>query len=164
MAREEDRPVSQSVLDRLIDINPHEAREIPLTRAQSVRALKTAVRRDLEWLLNTRSSIQTPPESYEHLENSVYMYGLPDVTSLSADSHDDRVELLHRIQQAISFFEPRLDHVQVSESQSNDPRQRQVRFLISAVLKMDPSPEHVVFDTVLDISSRQYAIKGESSA
>ena len=40
MPREEDRPVQQSVLDRLIDDDPEKLHEIPPTRAQSVRALK----------------------------------------------------------------------------------------------------------------------------
>jgi predicted component of type VI protein secretion system len=39
-----------------------------------------------------------------------------------------------------------------------------MRFVIHAALKMDPSPERVSFDTVLDLSTGQYAVKGESSA
>ena len=46
--------VTLSVLDRLIDLEPKAAVEAPLTRSQSVRLLKAAVHRDLEWLLNTR--------------------------------------------------------------------------------------------------------------
>jgi len=46
--------VTQSVLERLIDREPKEQSEMAPTRAQSVRALKSSLRRDLEWLLNTR--------------------------------------------------------------------------------------------------------------
>ena len=72
MPREEERPVQQSVLDRLIDDDPGRTHEYPLTRMQSVRALKAAVRRDLEWLLNTRAVARKPPAGFEQLKNSVY--------------------------------------------------------------------------------------------
>ena len=52
--------VTLSVLDRLTDNDPKSPTvEAPLSRAESVRALKAGVRRDLEWLLNTR---RTPDE------------------------------------------------------------------------------------------------------
>ena len=41
--------VTQSVLDRLMAVE-----EWPTTRAQSLRFFKDALKRDLEWLLNTR--------------------------------------------------------------------------------------------------------------
>ena len=47
-------PVTLSVLDRLIDRDPKNRSEIPYTRAQSLRELKLALKRDLEWLLNTQ--------------------------------------------------------------------------------------------------------------
>jgi type VI secretion system protein ImpF len=44
-----------SVLDRLLDDEPKKREEVQPTAAQTVRQLKDALRRDLEWLLNTRS-------------------------------------------------------------------------------------------------------------
>ena len=41
--------VTQSVLDRLMAVE-----EWPTTRSQSLRFFKEALKRDLEWLLNTR--------------------------------------------------------------------------------------------------------------
>ena len=46
--------ITISVLDRLMDLEPGSGVENPLTRSQSVRLLKASVRRDLEWLLNSR--------------------------------------------------------------------------------------------------------------
>jgi len=43
-----------SVLDRLLDDDPASAREAPKARTQVLRELKQSVRRDLEWLLNSR--------------------------------------------------------------------------------------------------------------
>src|SRR5947209_17395465 len=115
MAREEQRPVQQSVLDRLIDPAPHNRNEARPTRAQSVRALKAAVRRDLEWLLNTRAIPEPVPETFDEVRHSVYVYGLQDITSLSADDLRSRMRLRHMIEEAISIFEPRLTAVQIGE-------------------------------------------------
>ncbi len=164
MPREEDRPVQQSVLDRLIDEDPGKLHEMPPTRAQSIRALKAAVRRDLEWLLNTRAIAVPPPEEFQELKDSVYTYGLPDLSSLSADDPESRTRLMDYIARALEVFEPRLTSVYIGESQVTDERSRQVHFVIEAALKMDPSPEFVVFDTMLDLASRQYAVRADSSA
>ena len=59
----------------------------PQTRAQSVRQLKAALRRDLEWLLNTRQIAGGVPEAFPGLEGSLYGYGLPDVSNLSGQFH-----------------------------------------------------------------------------
>lgn len=160
MPREEDRPVQESVLDRLIG---DDAEMSAITRSRSVRDLKAAVRRDLEWLLNTRAIAIPPPESLRELRESVYTYGVSDITSLSADDPKARMRLRNMIEEAIRIFEPRLSSVQVIESPSSRDN-RQLRFSIQAVLRMDPSPERVSFDTVLDVSRGQYAVKGESGA
>src|SRR5215471_4222138 len=161
MPREEDRPVQESVLDRLIG---DDAEVSPITRTRSVRDLKSAVRRDLEWLLNTRAVAIPPPESLNEVRESVYTYGVSDITSLSADDPKARLRLRTMIEEAIRIFEPRLTNVLVTESGAGTPENRQLRFSIQAVLRMDPSPERISFDTVLDVSRGQYAVKGEFSA
>jgi len=63
MAKAElERTVQQSVLDRLVDDDPTNQAESPMSRAESVRALKESLRRDLEALLNTRRTAETAPE------------------------------------------------------------------------------------------------------
>ena len=74
-----------------------------------MRQLKASLRRDLEWLLNTR---QIPdavgPETYRELERSLYNYGLPDVTSMSLDSLADQQKLsAPDPEQTLADFEPR---------------------------------------------------------
>ena len=49
-----DVAVTPALLDRLIDLEPKVAADPPASRSQSVRQLKASLRRDLEWLLNTR--------------------------------------------------------------------------------------------------------------
>ena len=87
---EPEQTVTQSVLERLIDREPQIAAEPPLTRAQSVRQLKASLRRDLEWLLNTRRTPEAAGDEFQELERSLFNYGLPDLTSLSWESARDR--------------------------------------------------------------------------
>ena len=82
MARwEPEQTVTQSVLERLIDRDPKSGSEGAPTRAQSVRLLRASVRRDLEWLLNTRRTPAAADEAYPEVAKSVYNYGLPDLNA-----------------------------------------------------------------------------------
>ncbi|MGH9614209.1 MAG: type VI secretion system baseplate subunit TssE [Bryobacteraceae bacterium] len=162
MARQEiERPVQQSLLDRLIDLDPKNSQELPMTRAQSVRGLKNSLRRELEWLLNTRSIPEPAPRGLTEVRRSLYHYGLSDLSSMSADDSEDRLKLLRMIEQSIEMFEPRLMNVRVSESHDKVAGSRQVHFVVQALMRMDPAPEQVYFDTVLDLAGGGYEIKGE---
>jgi type VI secretion system protein ImpF len=156
---EKEGPVTLSVLDRLKDQEPERKLESPLTRAQSLRELKAALRRDLEWLLNSRRTIEPSPASLRELERSLYNYGLPDVSSLYLRSAKDQETLLKAIKTAIDVFEPRLMNIKVTlEPAAEDARV--IRFAIEGLLRMDPAPEHIFFDTVLEPMSGQYQVKG----
>jgi len=152
-------PVTLSVLDRLVDLDPERKLEPALTRPQSVRELKTALRRDLEWLLNSRRTIDDSPASLKELTRSLYNYGLPDVSSLYLRSSKDQAFLLDSIKTAIDFFEPRLFNIKVTLESTADDK-RVIRFAIEGLLRMDPAPEQVFFDTVLEPTSGQYQVKG----
>ena len=166
MARTElDRTVQQPLLDRLIDSDPKTSVEAPATPAQSVRTFKAAVRRDLEWLLNTRRIAEPVPEQLTEVTRSVYTYGLPDISSMSRDALDTQVKLLRQVERTLTQFEPRLARIRVSmvEDEGEGAR-RELRFMIQGTLRMDPNPEQVVFDTVLEISSGEYEVKGGAGA
>jgi type VI secretion system protein ImpF len=145
-----ERPVRPSVLDRLIDDNPTSNVEPPLTRSQSVRVFKAALRRDLEWLLNARRIITPVPEDCEELARSVYTFGLPDITSMSKDSRESFERLARLIQSAIDVFEPRLTGVTVDLREGDSKLLRDVHFVIDGILRLDPMPERVMFDTRQD--------------
>jgi len=158
---EPDTVVTQSLLDRLIDNEPAEKAEASPTRAQSVRALKNALRRDLEWLLNTRRTAQEAGEDYPEANRSLYNYGFPDFTTFSFSNPRDRQRLIHSLEATIALFEPRLDAVRVIpvEIEGAD-LQRNVRFQIEGLLRIYPAPEQVTFDTVLSLTSGEYQVKG----
>jgi type VI secretion system protein ImpF len=152
-------PVTYSVLDRLIDDKDH---PLPDRRSKSVKYFKDAVRRDLEWLLNTRSPLQLAHG--KETENSLYTYGLPDIASISLQSFRDRQTLIKAIQAALIKFEPRIRNPRVVLVTTSDQRVQSLRFVIEGVLHMEPNPEPVAFDTVLDLSSGQYKMPGDDGA
>lgn len=165
MARgEPDSNVTQSLLERLIDRDPLTRAEKPVARAQSIRLLKISLRRDLEWLLNTRRIAEPAPESFAELNQSLYHYGLPDFTTLSVSSPRDRGKLLRVLEATVALFEPRLKDVKVTLADAPTQGSRALRFQIEGLLQMDPAPEHISFDTVLQMTSGEYKIEGERGA
>ena len=166
MARPDpDLTVTQSLLDRLIDRDPKSASDGVTSRAQSVRLLKAALRRDLEWLLNSRRNPDAAPESMPELSRSLYNYGLPDFAALSINSPKDRDRLLVELENTVAVFEPRLKDIRVSLLDTqNAAGTRMLHFQIEGMLQMDPAPEQVSFDTVLQLTNGEYQIRGEHSA
>lgn len=159
-----EKSVQQSLLDRLIDLEPKNTSEAPPAWSESVRQLKHSLRHDLDWLLNTRRNPAAAPESFEELRRSLYNFGFPDITSLGRDSREVRGRLLREVEETIATFEPRLAGVKVSLAEVGEGGNRQLRFLIEGLLRMEPNPEQVVFDTVLEISSGEYHVQGDGSA
>ena len=164
MASKGEGPVTLSVLDRLIDLEPKSAVEAPLTRSESLRRLKAAVRRDLEWLLNARLPVQPVPEGAKNLEKSAYCMGFPDLCSLNLTSIRARSDLARAMESAIAGFEPRLLAVKVSLTRGAPGPLPKLNFVIEGMLAIDPMPEHVSFDTVLDVTGREYQVRGETGA
>lgn len=154
----------QSILDRLIDAEPGIAGDAPLSWAESVRRLRQSLLRDLDWLLNTRRVVQTAPANLLELQASVYHFGLPDITSLSSDSTETQETLRRRIEDAIRIFEPRLTNVKVMASPASAEARHRIRFTIEAMLRMEPNPERVLFDTVLEVGSGEFSVSGGSNA
>jgi type VI secretion system protein ImpF len=159
-----DVTVTLSVLDRLIDQEPKSQSEAPLTRSQSVRMLKGAVQRDLEWLLNTRRIFQEPDESQKEINRSAYVYGLPDFSQYTMASAADQAKLVRQLLATIKMFEPRLANVRLVPIEASEKGIQQFRLRIEAMLLMDPSPEPVSFDTVIGLKSGNCKVSGGPSA
>lgn len=141
--------VTPSVLDRLVDMEPRQSQEAPKSRSSSLHDLKQAVRRDLEWLLNTRCHVETLDEALEETPNSVAFYGLPDFTGVSVKSHIEQKRMTQAIEDAIRRFEPRFINLKVYMDPVHNI-DRQLRFRIEATLDIEPTPEPIVFDSVLN--------------
>jgi len=151
-----------SLLDRLLDDDPQVSKEPVTSRIQDLRAYEGAVARDLEALLNSRhETLEELPSEFVEVNRSLVTYGLPDLTSLSLLSQDDRNRIRRAVEQAITVFEPRLLRVRVALEAPRE-RDRGLHFRIDALLRVDPTPEPVTFDAVLQLNTQQYVIQRNS--
>jgi type VI secretion system protein ImpF len=162
MARADHDPnIVPSLLDRLLDDEPEVSREPLPNRFQNLRQLKKTVARDLEALLNTRQEMLGElPSDFTELSRSLIIYGLPDFTSCNLLNQNDRNRIRRALEQAIATFEPRLDRVRVT---LEPPREydRTLRFRVDALLRVEPAPEPVTFDTVLRLNTQEYVVRGQ---
>jgi len=156
--RETEAPITQSIWDRLQDFEPGLSSDRPLSRSQALRQLKDSVRANLEWVLNTRRTPEPPPEK-SYLERSLYNYGLPDLSAFALRSVADQSRLVQLLEEAVAAFEPRLMNVRVTmEAPSLDTHA--LHFQVQGLLRVDPAPERIVFDTTLDVTSGTYQVQG----
>lgn len=161
MARTDREPnIVPSLLDRLIDEAPGVSQEAVPKRSQTVRQFERAVARDLEAMLNTRrETLEDLPEEFEEVRRSLLNYGLPDFTSYSLLGPKDKARVIRALEETIASFERRLDRVRVT---LEEPRahERAMRFRVDALLRVDPTPEPVTFDTVLQLTTQEYRVQG----
>jgi type VI secretion system protein ImpF len=148
-----------SLLDRLVDDNPELSHEAVGKHLQDVRGLERSVVRDLENLLNTRrEALSDLPEEFTEVNKSLLAYGLPDVTSYNLLNPNDLNRLRRTIETAIAVFEPRLQRVRVSMTAPGQT-DGALHFRIEAMLRVDPAPEPVAFDTILQLDTQEYSVK-----
>lgn len=156
------RTVRLSVLDRLLGDDDAGGAGTPWAR--SVARYRASVLRDLEWLLNTRQSADPAPPSHPGVQASVHQFGLPDLSSMAAGSHEVRRQLQRQVEEAIQRFEPRLSRVRVVSAEDASGGGRELRFVVEGLLQMEPEPERVAFDTVLEVSSGTFQVNGGARA
>ncbi len=127
-------------------------------RREAINRYKDSVKRDLEWLLNTRQVVDDRLPFYPEVSRSVYAYGLPDITSINVGAIHDQNELLRRMERCIEFFDQRLTKTEIM-LEPMVGLNRVLRFSISGIVLMDPAPEEIVIDTILDPTSGEYEVK-----
>jgi type VI secretion system protein ImpF len=157
--RKDQRPGLPSVLDRLLDDDPGSHGEKPMTLERLGQALRNAVRRDLEDLLNTRQRPFPLPGGLEELEQSSFEYGIPDFTGANLTSQERRRRYLKGIEDIIRRHEPRLSAVKVVPVDQKGSSYRTLHFRIEAVLRAEPAPESVLYDSHVDVLTRSFRIQ-----
>jgi len=179
--------VSPSLLDRLVGErqDAHDGPGAP-QYAPTLDFVKSAVRRDIEALLNTRQrildkewlyrcpaagtvlgelgtlSVVQPdllPEALSDVRESILSYGIPDVTGVPLESKDTQERMVRMLHAAITRFEPRLEEVRVLVVKDKTDRHR-LSFRITAKLKTDPVPELISLDAALEVDSGEFSVKG----
>jgi type VI secretion system protein ImpF len=158
MPRPDDEPVPLlSILERLVDDRPRESSERRAGRDLVLARLKDALRHHLESLLNCK---QVPGRSLGHplLEESLLSFGLPDFSTANLTSVQEQERLRRAIETAVRRFEPRLQAVSVTLTE-NRKLDQTLRFRIDAMLRVEPAPEPVTFDSILEIGINSFVIE-----
>lgn len=160
MARvDKKKKLRPSILDRLFDDEPDNKHDTDHGQHQQLKQLRSSVRRDLENLMNARFRVMEPGEEYQELENSLLNYGLPDLATINITDLDKRKEFTSKMQKILKEFEPRFKEVNISYLDNKDDADRTLRFRIDATLYADPSPEIVIFDSILEPVTRSISIE-----
>jgi type VI secretion system protein ImpF len=149
-----------SVLDRLLNEDLDSPTESSDQRKLGwpLSEVKERVRRDLEWLLNTKRALDKPLQELGPLETSLWTYGLPDFTNYGFDNPNDRDRLCGQIAQAIRRFDRRLTNVSVKPGTSHSSDSG-LHYEIEATLNVEPKPVQVRFDSMLELRSRTFVVK-----
>jgi type VI secretion system protein ImpF len=147
------QPLLPSILDRLIDEEPDRSSD-PLWRGSyRLDELREHVRRDLEYLLNTRHGRSDLLIQPGELNVSTLSFGLPDFTGLIGGGIDFQEQVRSTVERAINHFETRLMNVRVEVQKPEFEFDRNIHLRISAMLCVDPIMEHVTFETTLESTS-----------
>jgi len=156
---DKDKNLRPSILDRLLDDEPHLQVEPEVSRHQRIRELRNSVRRDLEALLNSRYRLVSPPDEFTELQHSLVNYGLPDLATVNITDIDKKRAFIRDLERVLKIYEPRFKSVKVSYQDNKDKTDRTLRFRIDATLYADPTPEVVIFDSVLEPASRMVNVE-----
>jgi len=146
------------LLDRLMDSDPGSPRDVPVSPAMALETLRAAVRRDMEALLNARRRRWPLPATGPELTTSALGYGIPDATSGTYAMAERREELAQEVERVIRRFEPRLLSVRVTLRESTNEMDRTLRLKVDAVLRTDPIPEPISFETVIEAVSHEVSV------
>lgn len=110
--------------------------------------LRDSVQHDLQSMLNTRIRFISPGKELKDVQDTIFNYGLPDLTAQDLTSEQGRQEFVAWIERTIRRFEPRFKSVRVTPLE--EPGTDGVTFRVDAILYADPAPEDVTFDSVID--------------
>ena len=151
-----------ALLDRLTDDHRLDAVEVDERRVMTKQQIRSAVLRDLSWLLNSVQPWGKLAERYPQIKRSVLNYGLPPMSGQLASRID--VTLLERsIRDAIVQFEPRIlgDSLEVRaiEFESVMATHNIIEFEIRGFLWAQPVPLELLLRTQLDLEAGQVEVK-----
>lgn len=146
-----------SVLDRLFDAHPDQMHDQPESPSETVTNLRAAVRRDVENLLNARRPWRSLTRTA--LQISPMGFGISDFTAGAFNDVREREVLRQEIEEVIQRFEPRLAQVQVQLAEEISPLRAILALRINALLLIDPLPELISFDTLVDTTTADVMLR-----
>lgn len=125
----------------------------PLSLKQEADLRTSSIIRNLQHILNTRSSIGIKEYLSENTVLTNLNFGLPDLSFVSITSTLGQNTLIKLIKKAISSFEPRLKNITI-ELGDYDPIQREINVKVSAYLDRD----NIAVNFLLNLSTLEFLI------
>lgn len=147
-----ENPVVQSLLDRLTDYE-----DWPATRNTSLAMYREGIKRDIEWLLNSRKPHLPETNKWPLAAGSVLNFGLPDLAQFQGVNSNSEA-LTMSLLQTVRTYEPRIKQPRIT-LQRSDLLARSLRFHVDGCLVFENAEEDISFDTVLEVASGEYEVK-----
>ncbi|HQS08481.1 MAG: hypothetical protein B7Y12_09615 [Rhizobiales bacterium 24-66-13] len=132
-------PLGLSLVDRLLDAD-----------RPTVAAFRDGLRRDLEELLNTDRRVIGWAADLTELDTSLVNFGVMCLSTVNLSTEQRRAQVVEEIGDIIRQWEPRLANMRVSAVPNVDSSDRSLRMRIEAEIMIEPSPEPMIFDTLID--------------
>ncbi len=154
--------VSASLLDRLLD-GPGYDQDRPVPASDTVIALRDAVRRDLEAVLNARRPWRSVPDHLPQLRTSPIAYGICDLSAGAFNDKKRQEAMRADLETTIRRFEPRLTAVEVTLAGEPSLLAGTLVLRIDALLRAEPAPEIVSFDTIVDTGTADIVLRTQEA-
>lgn len=155
----QDRVIASSVLDRLLDEEPDQLSDQLMSLSAQTRHLRESIRRDLEALLNTRRSPQSPPANLPELAESALTYGVDGFVSANLVTDEAKVDLARALERRIAQTETRLTNVHVTILRNRNTGERTLKMRIEASFRLQDGTPPIRFETTIDPSSQRFSIE-----
>jgi type VI secretion system protein ImpF len=147
------------LLDRLLDSDPTAPESQAASAHEALAQLRAAVLRDLQSLLNARRRRVPLPTALTELPSSLLGYGIPDPASGTYLVPEMRAALAAEVEHTIRTYEPRLMQVTVSLRTDDQGLGSTLRLKVDGVLRAEPVPEPVSFETLLEPVTRDVVVR-----
>ena len=148
--------IQPCLLDRLTDDQPENRHESRNARVVSPSRYRDAVLRDVRWLFNTSSRLNSEDVAeFPEVQSSVLSYGIRDLCGRITTTVEIG-ELERELTAALKHFEPRVIpgslHIRAVEDPSGSSPSV-LSFEIEAELWANPVPEHLFIKTKIDLET-----------
>lgn len=153
--------VKLSILERLQDNTSRTDYDSPLSNLEALNSLRSAVRQNLEALLNSRRRFASVPPSLTELSKSSFTFGLPDFSAGSMQEDGAYESLRIEIERSIRQFEPRLIQFSVKIIPARKESSTTLHLRIEALLHATPSPEPISFETYVNTATTDIVVIGD---
>lgn len=144
------------LMDRLFDDEPRRQSESREEKVITVKRFREGVKRDIEWLLNSKSRFYDLEDDLSDVRDSVLNYGIRDFTGLSSENLS--LSTLERvIRNSLTVYEPRLIpnelNVKAVNASSELKKVNALSFEISGKIWAEPLPQDFVLRTEISLET-----------